>query len=467
MASVATHADEQLLATEDAIPPVHVLILVAALAAGVVAQGGYYPAGRVLVTILVTAALVVGWRAARWSGAEFWPVPLAAGALALWILIRAVLADEYPTAFAAVATLGCLVAGLLILRRTDAAQRESSAETLIWLGALVAATAWLGVALRLPRFAILVENRLWRGASTLTYPNAAAALLVPLTLLALALLVARPRSVPRAAAGYLLLVGVGATLSRAGFLALLAGFVVLAVVARVRAVVWNALPLVLGAAIAVAALLPSVPRSAEPRPVLAGVGLLAGAAVAVGPVLLPGRARAAVVTAVLGVAGIVAATQLRGRYLDQVWASRGNLDSSGRSGALRAAFDMVAQRPFTGTGVGLARFLWDTPDGNGAVALYVHNEYVQTLVDLGGIGFALLLALFAALAVHLYRGRRYPHRPGIRAGVFAALAAFAVHSGFDFLWHVAVLPLVGGFLVGLAGPAVSGEPISPEQEGEQ
>src|SRR5581483_3067981 len=106
---------------------------------------------------------------------------------------------------------------------------------------------WAGVAWRLPRFAVLVEHRLWRGGSTLTYPNAAAAALVPLALLALALLIARPDKPLRAAAGYLLLVGVGATLSRAGFLALLVGFGVLAVLAGVRAV-WHVLPVALGAA---------------------------------------------------------------------------------------------------------------------------------------------------------------------------------------------------------------------------
>jgi hypothetical protein len=459
-----TRADARPLAAEEAIPPAHVLVLVAALTTGVVAQGGYYPPGRVLATVLVLVALAI---AGRPSWTRFWPVPAAAGALALWILVRAVSVDEYPTALGAVATLGCLVGALLILQRTDAAQREASAEILAWLGVLVAVTAWVGVAWRVPRFAILVENRLWRGASTLTYPNAAAALLVPLALLTLALLVGRPRSVSRAAAGYLSLVGVGATLSRAGFIALAAGFVVLAFAAGVRATIRNTIPVALGAAVAVAALLPSVPQSAQPRPVLAVLGLLAGAAVAVGPVLLSGRARTVVVAALLGVAATGAAVALRGHYLDQIWASRGNLDSSGRTGALRAAFEMVAQRPLTGTGMGLARFLWDTPDGAGAVALYVHNEYVQTLVDLGGIGLALLLALVAALVVYLYRGRRYPHRPGIRAGVLAALAAFAVHSGFDFLWHVAVLPLAGAFLIGLAGPAISGEPISPEPEGEQ
>jgi hypothetical protein len=39
------------------------------------------------------------------------------------------------------------------------------------------------------------------------------------------------------------------------------------------------------------------------------------------------------------------------------------------------------------------------------------------------------------------------------AGASAAVTALAVHSGFDFLWHPAVLPLLGGLLCGLAAPA--------------
>jgi O-antigen ligase len=127
---------------------------------------------------------------------------------------------------------------------------------------------------------------------------------------------------------------------------------------------------------------------------------------------------------------------------------------------------MVARQPLTGTGVGLARFLWTTPDGRGAVALYVHNEYVQTLVDLGAIGLVLLLGLAVAIAAYLYQGRRYPHRPGIRAGALAALTAFAVHSGFDFLWHIAVLPLAAGLFIGLAGPAIREEVTNQEEKGE-
>src|SRR5262249_8031693 len=147
--------------------------------------------------------------------------------------------------------------------------------------------------------------------------------------------------------------------------------------------------------------------------------------------------------------------------------SRGNLDSGGRTGALHAAFQMAAHQPFTGTGVGAARFVWQTPDGRGALARYVHDEYVQTLVDLGVIGFALLIGLLAAIVAYLYPARRYPHRPGIRAGALAALAAFALHSGFDFLWHIAVLPLAASLFIGLAGPGIKEETTSPNEKKEE
>ena len=445
-------------AVEQPTVPPHVLVLVAAVSAGVVAQGGYYVAGRALVTVLVAVALAVALWASPVRRADFGPVPLAAGALALWVLVRAVQVHWYPEAVAAVATLGCLAAVPLVLARTGTPAREQTAQLAVWLGTAVAATAWIGVAWRVPRFAVLVEHRLWRGASTLTYPNAAAALLVPLALLAIALLVDRPGPV-RALAAYLLLVGVGAALSRAGFLALPAGLVVLALLAGVRATVREAAPLVVGAAVAVAALVPSVPATARPQPLLAVAGLLAGAVMALGPGLLPPLARRIAVALLVGSAAAVAVVAGRspsGR-LAQVLASRGNLDSSGRTGALHVAWQMIRERPVAGTGVGVARFIWDTPDGNGAVALYAHNEYVQTVVDLGAVGAVLLLALLAAIAVHLYRGRGLTPASRVRAGALAALTAFAVHSGFDFLWHIAVLPVVAGLLIGLAGPAMGKE----------
>jgi O-antigen ligase len=200
---------------------------------------------------------------------------------------------------------------------------------------------------------------------------------------------------------------------------------------------------------------------------LAVAGLAAGAAVAVGAVFVPARVRAVGVAAALVLAGVAA---VAGPHFDTVrtlLASRGNLESSGRTGALQAALDLVREHPLIGAGVGEARFLWLSPHGYGQAAIYAHNEYLQALVDLGAIGCALLLGVFAAIAVTLRRGRGYPHRPGVWAGAVTALAAFAVHSGFDFLWHIAVLPLAGALFVGLAGPAISEEPRSPTAEGEE
>jgi O-Antigen ligase len=454
-----TDAQGQLIRGADE-TPVPVGVLIAAFAAGAVAQGGYYPAGRALVTALVAVALFAALWVRRWSRADLGPIVLACLALGLWVLVRGWTAAADATTIAALATLGCLAAAVLVLRRTSPAARQRCAGALVSVGALVAATAWVGVAWRVPRFAVLVEHRLWRGASTLTYPNAAAALVVPLALLAIAMLVARPRSLVRAGAAYLLLVGAGAALSRAGIIALLAGLAVLALLAGARATLRSVAPLLLGAALAVAALAPSFPATARPHPLLALAGLLAGGAVAIGLARLPRRARAVALTAAAALAAAAAALTVRsgGAYLQPILASRANLDSSGRSLAARSALAQIAEHPWSGTGIGLARFVWTRPDGNASIARYAHNEYLQTLVDLGVIGGILLLALLASIVVTVARGRRHPHPPGIWAGAAAALAALAVHSGFDFLWHIAVLPLAAGLLIGLAAPATSEEP---------
>ncbi|GIH17964.1 O-antigen ligase family protein [Rugosimonospora africana] len=470
--------------------PAAVLALLAAFGVGVVAQGGYYPPGRVAVTALVAVGLVATVPGLRrgvpasaedplrprpaWprSLADGWPVPAACAALGGWALVRAGSAGGYPAAAGAVATLFCLAGAFLVLRGTGPDVAERVAGVLAGAGALVAVTVWLGVAWRLPRFAVPVDAQLWRGAGTLTYPNAAAALLVPLALLAVAAETAAvpgttaspgaaPRSPARVAIRYLLLVGVGATLSRAGLLALAVGLIVLAVLAGAAGVgetVRRAAGPVVGAAVATAALAPSFPVRAQPHPVLAAAGLLAGAAVALGAEFLPRRVRAAALTAAAVLLGIAVSSRLGTGAAQDFLRDRWSLSSSGRSGAAGAAVDLIAARPLTGTGIGQARFLWRTPDGNGQIALYVHDEYLQTLVDLGAIGLALLLALLGAIVFTVRRGRAFPHRPGVRAGAVAALAALAAHSGFDFLWHVAVLPLCAGLFLGLASPATGGTP---------
>jgi hypothetical protein len=445
--------------------PAWLIVLVTAFSAGVVAQGAYYPAGRGLLLglVLVAAGLVP----------RPWPRPapylcalVAAGAaLGGWAMLRAVFVEAYPVAIGYLATIAGVLAAALLAARADADHRLRLAGTLVTAGVVVAVTAWFGVAWRVARFAVPVEHRLWRGASVLTYPNAAAALLAVLALLALALFLANPRSWPMAGAVYLLLVGVGAALSRAGLLALLAGAIVLGLCCGVRRTVAGIAAPATGAAIAVGALVPSFPVDAPPHPWLALGGLLIGAVVALGGGRLPARWRYPALAVLCLTGAALLAARLDPATGAAVLTSRGNLDSWGRSGAARAAVELITRNPLVGTGAGQARFIWDAPGGNDAVALYAHNEYLQVLVDLGAIGLILLAALLAVGWLIVRRGGRHPDRSPLWAGAVAGLTALAVHSGFDFLWHMAVLPLLGGLLIGLASPATSEEPGNPLTEG--
>ncbi len=463
MATADTTVDGASIGSSTVELPGPALALVAALAAGAAAQGGYYLAGRVLVTALAAVALGLALRARPWSRDDGWPLPAAAAALAAWALARGLSVGAVVPALAALAASACFAVPPLVLGRATPAQHARIALTAQAVGGLVAGTAWAGVAWRLPRFAVLVDGTLWRGAATLTYPNAAAALLVPLALLALSALVAAPRSPVRAATAYLLLVGTGAAASRAGLLALLAGLVVLAVLTPPRRALPAVVPPVLGAVAATVALAPSFPAVGAAHPTGALLGLGVGAVVAVGPGYLPGAARTVGIATLAGAAALVAVTRAGSLVPAAVVHSRASAVSAGRSGALHAAGELVRLHPFAGAGVEQARLFWVGADGNGQLARYAHNEYLQTLLDLGVLGCLLLAGVFAACVVMLRRGRRYPRPSGLRAGALAGLAALAVHSGFDFLWHMAVFPLAAGLLLGLAGPATREEPITPTE----
>jgi hypothetical protein len=433
---------------EDAAERPHVTVILVSVAAGTVAQGGFFTIGRVLTTVLLAAAVAVawwaGWRPVRTRTALIFAA--ACGALALWGLVRAIAAgDSVDVAVAAVATLAGVVFVADAIAQEGPRGRELLANGLVMLGTATGALAWLGVAWRVPRFVELVEERVWRGGATLTYPNAAAALLAMLALLALAY---RPTVASRAAA-FVMIAGLGATLSRAGLLAFAVGLVVLAVAAGWRHILGVAVPAGLGGAVATAALLPSVPVQSQPRPGLALLGLAGGALLAMAPCLLPRRAAPVALVAAVVAAGAGVWTLVRGDSLGPVLASRLTFESSGRSRGAGAAFDLVRENPLVGTGLGRSYLFWPTSGGNGAAARYAHNEYLQILVDLGVVGVVPLIALIAAGIVLIRQGRPHP----LRAGAIAGLAAFAVHSGFDFLWHIAVLPTVGGALLGLAATA--------------
>jgi cytochrome b561 len=76
--------------------------------------------------------------------------------------------------------------------------------------------------------------------------------------------------------------------------------------------------------------------------------------------------------------------------------------------------------------------------------------------ELGLVGLALLAVLLVALARLLWRARAAGPPVAGWAGVVAATAAFAVHSGFDFVWHLPAVVLTVTLLAGVILPAPEG-----------
>jgi hypothetical protein len=426
-------------------------LLLAAVAAGAAAQGAFYGQGRGLVGALVAAALVVAM--VRWSPSvadlRFGPV-LAATGLAGWAVLNGLGRGEVGGAAGYVLLLAGVVAVLLVCRRLGAGERELLLGGLLAVGVLVAAAGWVGVAWRLRPWA-LPDQGLWRAASTLTYANATAALVVPLALLALGMLAGRRRQTGLALVATGLLVGAGATLSRAGALGLLVGLLLLAMLVgagpTLRAVAGPAV----GAVVALVGLLPAMPATAAPQPALSATALVAGLGLAAVLTRLPGRAMAAAALTVAATGWLLVAGWAPPSLMDagdQIRAVRFSTASADRSGATTAALHQLADQPLAGVGPGQAVLRWSGPDGALHIQRYVHNEYLQVTTELGVVGGVLLAVLLGALAAVAGRGRKGAPSRTVWAGIVAGLGALAVHSCFDFVWHLSVIPLVTAVLVG-------------------
>jgi hypothetical protein len=330
------------------------LLLVAATA-GLLGQGAYYPSVQRPVGVLVAVATLLGLATWPPTSDDLRLLPVVpALALAAWAVGDSALLGVAGAGVGPALLLVGLVAMLLVCRRLRQEDRDILLAGLIGVGLLVALTGWLGVAGRAGWWAFESQG-LWRASATLTYPNATAAVLTAVSLVVLGRLVGTPGSVPLALAATGLLAGLGATVSRAGVLALVVGLVVLAGLRGLGATARAAAGPVAGALVALAWLLPSMPAASPPRPVLAAAGLCAGLALAA----LAVRSRRWPVLALLGgvlvvgVAGLLATGGV-GDAARTVTEARVNLASPDRTGALHAALRLVARHPVTGTGPGHA-----------------------------------------------------------------------------------------------------------------
>ncbi|HYX44274.1 MAG TPA: O-antigen ligase family protein [Acidimicrobiales bacterium] len=439
------------------------LLLIAALAASVANQGAYYRAGQWLVALLLGAAFVGALCTHPWSRFDARVPPLTVGlALAGWALVRAAFAGDVTAGLPTVAVVAGAVAVVATARR--AGDLETLASAAVALGALLAATGWIGVVWRVSPWA-LEDQRLWRAATSLTYANAAAALLSALMLFALGRLVGRRASALERAALCLTLVGLGGTLSRGGIAAAGAGVVFLVAVQGFRPVARAAAAPLAGAIIALSGLLPSMPASSPPRPVVAALALAAGLAIAAFRPRTPlPRHRGTLVVVAAAGAVMFALAVGTSHAIGAVGRSRFTVSSPDRHQERRAALRLAAESPLTGVGPGQAGLRWVGPDGRTFVAKYAHNEYLQVLVELGAVGLGLVLALLLVTARRMRADRRTAPRSPLWSGAVAGLVALLVGSAFDFLWHVPAIPLFAALLVAFTVPDTERETENNEKQ---
>ncbi len=95
--------------------------------------------------------------------------------------------------------------------------------------------------------------------------------------------------------------------------------------------------------------------------------------------------------------------------------------------------------------------------GSQNVTYFAHNDYLQTLVEVGVPGMVLLVVLVAAPFFLALRRAAFPLRPELIAAL-AALATMAIHALGDFPFYVPLCLLLFGLALGVVDRALAGEP---------
>lgn len=427
--------------------------VLAAVTFALVAQGGFFSRGHPVLAVLVGGAVAAA--VARGAvGVEDLkrPVVVASGLVALWSLVRAAGAGDIQMGMGITALLAATSATYLVARSESMVAREMLITAVLVVGVGVAMSGWLGVVLRWEPLAIPTAG-VWRATTVITYANSASAVLVMFVLVALGRLAAGATA-RLSVLTMLLLVGAAATLSRAGGVALVIGLAALAMWLGWARLLAAGLAPVVGAGVAFAGLLPSLPQSGAAQPAMAIAALVAGVGVTIflsARSVSPRVGGVIIAAAVLGLAAVLFASAS-----DQ-FSERLSLMPSERISRDAAALELFADEPLIGVGPGPLWLTWEDPSGRTVGAWFVHNEYLQVLAQLGAVGALLIAALLAFAARAMRRDRASPLRPEVWAGIAAGLIAFAVHSAFDFLWHVPAIPLLAAVLIGAAAPPMTKE----------
>jgi O-antigen ligase len=119
----------------------------------------------------------------------------------------------------------------------------------------------------------------------------------------------------------------------------------------------------------------------------------------------------------------------------------------------KVALRVAADHPIAGVGTSGFAVEWLRRRDINDAAKDAHSLELETLAELGLIGFALLSALLVSVALAARRVYRYD--PGLAAGPIAGLTLWALHAAIDWDWEMPALTLAA---VVLAGTLVSRTP---------
>jgi O-antigen ligase len=404
-------------------------LLFGLLAGAGLREGGFWPGAAAVVAVASLGVLL--------AAAVMVPTDrrglLVVGSillLAAWWVIRAVTAGSPERFLPLGASMLAFAAAFAVTRPLSGRPRELAALGVACLGAAIALLGFAGLIWRWFPMAMPAQG-LWRLSSTLTYSDATGLVLGMCLLVALGL-----DQHPR-------LVRVAVCLSVAGLLATQSRGAYVAVACACLFVPWRRyarflVPLVAGTALGVAAIFTST--AAGPVPwlgALFAVAVLVSALVArEGETLRRSTGTRLLVGAIVACAVVATLALLHHEVGLRVLAP----SDQDRSVEWSTALHQWRSAPIVG--VGPDRLL-HFHAGDGTLAHFVHNEYLQIAADAGVIGLA-LLALCALAVVRVVRRHDL-----LASCAVAALACWAVAGAFDFDWHLSVVGLLGGWCCGL------------------
>lgn len=145
-----------------------------------------------------------------------------------------------------------------------------------------------------------------------------------------------------------------------------------------------------------------------------------------------------------------------------------SFNGEGRYQLWQVGIHQTSGRRLQGSGPGTFQLLWlPHATKNGAYVTNAHSLYVETLVETGVIGLALLIGFFAVIlgaAIAVVIRSRDRDRT-LAACAAAAVIAFLVGATVDWLWQLPVLP-VAVLLVGAAllAPSAARRPVRPPSD---